>query len=98
MYLETERMVVRDFTMDDAADLQEIFGDQWTMKNCEPAYDFEKTKRFLSEFCVGKHGAVAAVHKQSNKMIGYILFNEYEEDVYEIGWIFNRKFWRQGYA
>lgn len=58
MYLETERMVVRDFTMDDAADLQEIFGDQWTMKNCEPAYDFEKTKRFLSEFCVGKHGAV----------------------------------------
>lgn len=98
MYLETERMVVRDFTMDDATDLQEIFGDQWTMKNCEPAYDFEKTKRFLSEFCVGKHGAVAAVHKQNNKMIGYILFNEYEEDVYEIGWIFNRKFWRQGYA
>lgn len=98
MYLETERMVVRDFTMDDAADLQEIFGDQWTMKNCEPAYDFEKTKRFLSEFCVGKHGAVAAVHKQNNKMIGYILFNEYEEDVYEIGWILNRKFWRQGYA
>lgn len=24
MYLETERMVVRDFTMDDAADLEEI--------------------------------------------------------------------------
>lgn len=31
-------------------------------------------------------------------MIGYILFNEFGEGVYEMGWIFNRKFWRQGYA
>ena len=47
MRLETERMVIRDFLPDDAADLQEIFGDAQTMKNCEPAYDLEKTTRFL---------------------------------------------------
>ena len=33
MRLETERMVIRDFLPDDAADLQEIFGDAETMKN-----------------------------------------------------------------
>ena len=31
-------------------------------------------------------------------MVGYILFNELEEGVYEMGWFFNRRFWRQGYA
>lgn len=69
-----------------------------TMKNCEPAYDFEKTKDFLQSFCIGRNGAVAAVHKQSQKMIGYILFNEIDPAVYEMGWIFNRSYWRQGYA
>ena len=38
------------------------------------------------------------MHKGTNKVIGYILFNEYEEAVYEIGWIYNRDYWRQGYA
>ena len=98
MRLETERMVIRDFLPDDAADLQEIFGDAETMKNCEPAYDPEKTAKFLREFCIARRGAAAAVLKETSKVIGYILFNELEEGVYEIGWIFNRRYWRKGYA
>ena len=98
MYVETPRMIIRDFTPEDAADLHEIFGDDETMENCEPAYDFEKTKEFLTSFCIGKKGAVAAVHKESSKVIGYILFNQADEGVYEMGWIYNRSFWRQGYA
>lgn len=31
-------------------------------------------------------------------MMGYICFNELNEGVYEMGWIHNRTFWRQGYA
>ncbi len=98
MYIETKRMIIRDFTPEDAADLQDIFGDDETMENCEPAYDFEKTKDFLTSFCIGRNGAVAAVHKESGKMIGYILFHELDEGVYEMGWIYNRNYWRQGYA
>lgn len=98
MHIETVRMIIRDFTPGDAADLQEIFGDEETMKNCEPAYDFEKTEKFLTSFCIGKNGAVAAVHKESGKMMGYILFKRQDEGVYEMGWIYNRQFWRQGYA
>ncbi len=98
MYIETARMIIRNFTPEDAADLHEIFGDEETMKNCEPAYDFEKTRKFLTSFCIGRKGAVAAVHKKSGKMIGYILFNQSETGVYEMGWIYNRSFWRQGYA
>ena len=98
MYIETPRMIIRNFTSEDAADLYEIFGDDETMENCEPAYDFEKTKKFLASFCIGRNGAVAAVHKETGKMIGYILFNEFDKDVYEMGWFYNRNYWRQGYA
>lgn len=91
-------MIIRSFIPEDAADLYEILGDDETMKNCEPAYGREKTKAFLRSFCIDRNGAAAAVHKESGKLIGYILFNEYEKDVYEIGWLFNRGFWRQGFA
>lgn len=98
MYTETSRMIIRDFTPEDAADLHDIFGDAETMKNCEPAYSFEKIRKFLESFCIGRKSAVAAVHKGSGKMMGYILFNEFGEGVYEMGWIYNRRFWRQGLA
>ena len=98
MYLETERLTVRDFAPSDAADLYEILGNEETMQNCEPAYSFEKTEDFLNEFCIGKKGAFAAVYKNEQKVIGYILFKEYEKDIYEIGWIFNKNYWQRGFA
>ena len=98
MFIETERMIVRDFSPDDVSDLHEILGDAETMKNLEPAYSFEKTQKFLDEFCVAKKGAVAAVHKDSKKVIGYILFHPWKDAVYEIGWIFHKNYWRRGYA
>ena len=96
--LETQRMMIRSFTPEDAADLHEILGDDETMEHCEPSYDFEKTKEFLTSFCIGRKAAVAAVHKETGKMVGYILFNELEKGVFEMGWFFNRSFWRQGLA
>ncbi len=98
MHIETRRLLIRAFTLDDAEGLQTILGDDEVMKNCEPAYSLEKTRRFLSEFCIGKKGAVAAIHKESGTLIGYILFHSLEADVYEIGWFFRRDVWRQGYA
>ncbi len=98
MDIETPRMRIRRFIPEDAADLHEILGDAETMKYCEPPYDLEKTKQFLSSFCISHGGAVAAVHKESGKVIGYILFNQIQRDEYELGWFFNRHFWRQGYA
>lgn len=98
MKIETNRLTVHNFVKEDASDLHKIFGDAETMKYCEQPYDFEKTKKFLNEFCIAQEGAVAAAHKQSGKVIGYILFNEYSERIYEMGWFFNRKYWQKGYA
>lgn len=98
MRLETARLYIRNFSPDDADDLQEILGDSETMRYCEPAYSFEKTQKFLREFCIEKGGAFAAVLKCSQKVIGYLLFKPLEDGVYEIGWIFNREYWQNGYA
>lgn len=98
MPVETPRMLIRNFVPEDASDLYEILGDEETMRNCEPAYSFEKTEDFLHSFCIDRNGALAAVHKQTGKVIGYILFHEQGNGVYEMGYFFNRSFWRQGYA
>lgn len=98
MHIETSRLLIRHFAEADVQGLHAILGDEETMRYAEPAYDFEKTKDFLSSFCIAQNGALAAVSRESGKPIGYILFKEYEKDVYEMGWFFNRAYWRQGYA
>jgi RimJ/RimL family protein N-acetyltransferase len=105
MYIETDRMILRNFAKDDLADLHEIFGDPIVMEHTEPAYNLEKTKDFLHDFCMGGKrpgqlpGAFAATLKDGGKVIGYVLFKEYEApEIYEIGWIFNKDYWRKGYA
>ena len=98
MRLTTERLIIRDFRAEDAPELQEILGDGETMAHCEPPYTPAQTEALLRDFCMGRHGAVAAALRDTDRVIGYILFHETEEDVYEIGWFFNRRYWRQGYA
>ncbi len=98
MYIETQRLIIRNFTTEDADALHLILGDAETMSYSEPAYTFEKTSDFLEEFCIKRNGAVAAVLKDGGKLIGYLLFHAVEEDIYELGWFFNRAYWRQGYA
>lgn len=98
MHIETPRMLIRSFVPEDANDLYEILGDAETMEYSEPPYDMDKTKLFLDSFCIARGRGVAAVHKESGKVIGYILFSEMQPGEYELGWFFNRTVWRQGYA
>lgn len=98
MYLETDRLRIRDFKLSDIDDLYEIFSDDEVMEYIEPVYDRNKTLNFLKEFCIEHKGAFACVNKENEKVIGYIIFNEYEDKVYELGWIFNKEYWRNGYA
>ena len=99
MHIETERMILRNFTENDLADLHEIFGDPIVMEHTEPAYDLAKTREFLTDFCIDKGKAFAAALKESGKVIGYVLFKEFDEpEIYEVGWIFNKDYWGRGYA
>ena len=96
MNIQTKRTVIRDFCEKDADDLYKILGDEEVMEFLEHAYDYEKTKAFLKSFCIEHKGAFACEYH--GVVIGYILFNEYEPAVYEIGWIFNKEYWGKGLA
>lgn len=85
MNIETPQMIIRNFTPEDAADLFEMLGEDETMENLEPEYGMEKTKGFLSFFCIGRHGAAAAVLKESGKLIGYILFHKVFAETIDTG-------------
>ena len=98
MTIQTERLTLRRFTMADAPALQAILGDAETMAFVEPPYDLARTEAFLRDFCIGRQGAMAVALRASGQVIGYLLFKPLEPDVYELGWIFHRDFWRQGYA
>lgn len=100
MYLETARLVIRDWRAEDLADAQEIFSDPEVMALCEPPYSPERTAEALEYFAAS--GIAFAVElKDEGKVIGHALFKQLPgeaEGVYEIGWIYNRRCWRRGYA
>lgn len=98
MRIETPRMILRDFAMEDAEALHAILGDEKTMEYCEPPYTPEQTRRFLEGFCIERQGGVAATLREDGTLIGYLLFHEFGKGVYELGFFFRRVFWRQGYA
>lgn len=100
MHIETPRLLLRRFTMEDFSALWDILGDPETMEHMA-SYTWEEAREFLRTFCVERTppGACAAVLRESGRLIGYLLCNQIDEPgIYELGWIFNRQFWRQGYA
>ena len=100
MLLRTERLILRPYSPADAEDLHEIFSDPVVMEHCEAPYTLEQTRDVLSYF-IEKELAYAAVLADSGKVIGHLLFHQLPmeaDGIYEMGWFFNRAYWRQGYA
>ena len=99
MNLTTSRCCIRDFTMDDTADLHKVLSDEKVMEYIEPAFDLEQTKEFIEEAGLCEPPLVYALEwKEIGKVIGHVIFHQYEEDSYEIGWIINRGYWGKGVA
>lgn len=99
MEIKTDRTFLREFRPADLEALHAIFSDPLVMEYVEPPYSLAQTEAFLQDFCIARHGALAVERRDGGQVIGYVLFNDrFEPGVYEMGWIFNRAWWRQGYA
>lgn len=100
MYVETRRLILRDFAPDDFDGLWAILGDRETMEHMYP-YTREEAEDFFQGFCLEgePRKACAAVLRDSGTLIGYLLRKPVDAPgIYEVGWAFNRAYWRQGYA
>ncbi|MBR6766511.1 MAG: GNAT family N-acetyltransferase [Clostridia bacterium] len=99
MYLITERCILRRFSLSDAEDLHSVLSDEEVMRYIEPVFDMDRTTTFIREAGLCKPPLVYAVlWRETESIIGHVVFHRYDDSGYEIGWVLNRSFWGMGIA
>ena len=103
--LETERLLLREMNADDFGALCRIMQDEKTMYAYEGAFGEQEVRdwldRQLSRYREFGFGLWAVVLKETGEMIGQcgLTIQPWKNDeVLEIGYLFQRKFWHNGYA
>ena len=103
--LETDRLILREYTNDDFNDLYKLLSDPITMKHYLKPYDENGTKRWL-EWSLNNYqkygfGLWAIILKETNEFIGdcgITIQNIDGELLPEIGYHIYRDFHRKGYG
>lgn len=105
MIIETERLILREMTSDDYDALCKIMQDEKTMYAYEGAFKDEEVHEWLARqfkrYEKYGFGLWAVILKENNQMIGQcgITMQMWkDEEVMEIGYLFNRHYWHNGYA
>ena len=99
MILETNRLYMRPFTQEDAPALHRILSCPAVMKYIEPPFTYEQTLAFLERFGLTLSPAVfALVRKDSNSLIGHVIWHPDDENTMELGWVIDQAHWGQGFA
>ncbi|MDR3552836.1 MAG: GNAT family N-acetyltransferase [Clostridia bacterium] len=95
--LKTARLIIRDFKQTDGPDLYEYLSDEEVVRfepykplSRESAYEEAKRRFGDANFL--------AVCLHNGKLIGNLYFAKGEFDTWEVGYVFNKKYWGKGYA
>lgn len=96
--METKRLIIRKFRPSDWRDLYEYLSDPEVVK-FEPyeTYDENQAKE-EAENRSQMDCFFAVVSKKNNKVIGNLYFDRSEFGAFELGYVFNRRYQRKGYA
>lgn len=96
--LETERLIIRRFTPEDYIDLYEYLSNGEVVKY-EP-YDIYTEEACKNEALqrANNQAFLAVCLKDSGKLIGNLYFQKDDFDTWELGYVFNNKYWGNGYA
>lgn len=103
--LETERLHLREITRADYPALCDILQDEAVMYAYEHAFSDEETRDWLDKqinrYRYDGFGLWAVILKESGAMIGKCGLSWQDaggEKLLEIGYLFNRRYWHNGYA
>lgn len=103
--LETKRLYVREMEQPDFGDLCKILQDAEVMYAYEHAFSDEEAHAWLDKqlrrYKEDGFGLWAVILKETGEMIGQCGISMQECDgkwVPEVGYLFQKKFWHQGYA
>lgn len=98
MLEETDRLILRRFSEADLLDLFEYLSDPEVVK-FEPyqPMSLEEVRQELDRR-IASDEMVAVALKSSSKLIGNVYLGKRDSNILEIGFVFNRQYWNQGYA
>jgi RimJ/RimL family protein N-acetyltransferase len=105
MILETKRLYLREMNQSDFPALCKILQDKDVMYAYEHAFDNDEAQQWLDKQIVrykdNGFGLWAVILKETDEMIGQcgLTIQEYDnKKVLEIGYLFQKAFWHNGYA
>ncbi|MDD6656265.1 MAG: GNAT family N-acetyltransferase [Lachnospiraceae bacterium] len=98
MLIETERLILRRYKEEDLDDLYEYLSDPEVVA-FEPykPMSYDEVKENLA-WRISTDEMIAVEEKASGKMIGNLYLGNRDFASKEIGYVFNRNFWKKGYA
>lgn len=103
MILETERLLLREYTMEDFDAIHEILSDAETMQHYPKPYDEAMTRRWIQwnrqHYREHGFGIWAVILKTTGEFIGdcgLTLQNIDGEQLPEIGYHIHKRYWRRG--
>ncbi|MED1613688.1 GNAT family protein [Bacillus paranthracis] len=100
MFIEAERLLIRKFEFKDWEAVHEYTSDGNVMKYIpEGVFTEEDTRNFVYKNMGENAENFPVIQIDENILIGHIVFHKYfGEHTYEIGWVFNPKYFNKGYA
>lgn len=105
MIFETERLILREMTQEDLPSLCKILQDEQVMYAYEGAFSAEEVQSWLDNqirrYKEDGYGLWAVILKETGVMIGQcgLSMQEVKEsELLEIGYLFQKNYWHQGYA
>ncbi|UYW71972.1 GNAT family N-acetyltransferase [Bacillus cereus] len=100
MFIEAERLLIRKFEFKDWEAVHEYKSDSNVMKYIpERVFIEEDTRNFVNKNMGENAKNFPVILIDENILIGHIVFHKYfGEHTYEMGWVFNPKYFNKGYA
>ena len=95
--MKTMNLILRRMKESDLGSLYKLLSDSNVMRFLEEPYNKAQTLNFLKEAGMSEPPLVYAVDKD-NEFIGYVIFHDYDDVSYEIGWVLYPSCWGKGYA
>jgi len=103
---ETERLIARQWTLDDAEAAFQLYGDKEVVRflgGMQAITTVEKVREYLAKvlerYATGSMGMWPLIEKSSGELVGAVLLKPLPEHTeIEVGWHLARAHWGKGYA
>ena len=99
MYIETERLIIKNLDIKNTDELYLILSNEDVMRYIETPFSYKQTEVFIINSALCNPPLIFGVFsKGTNKLIGHLIFHPLNDNNYEIGWVLSKPYWNKGFA